>query len=438
MGRCPTCGTPVAGTDATCERCIFDPDGEHPWPDTDTGIDSHAGSVEFGAWTSTTFTQRVAAAIAVAVVLLAGAAVWTGQDGSTPAPDEAQGSVAEPLSAESDESTESDDFPGVAPDGRGRAAAAFPTRLWDGPELLVAFNSESELVVFDLDSGRRSTWRPPDPLLNESPLTIWNSIIVVTESGAYERATGTNSSWNPLGEANRVRASTKADRLWLRTPVTKVTGLEADFLWTEVDLNGVEHRSMNRTDQLDFPTPELVWGLNGAIFRFDDQPIPQWRILSDFARPVAVGTNQVVSRECTSSFECGRVWYDTSSGLSKGPLFADLARNIEVDYDALVSDDGRFVVSEAPGGRAEIYSIVTGDRLANNCVWGSPIEWTSESELLACRSSSGVEVYDANLGVSLGLALTAGEFEPFFVFVDVVGNGARSGPRTQSAVITSQ
>lgn len=392
-------------------------------------------SVEVGSWTKRSIDPRFVGPFVAALAVLAAVAVWTGFRSESPSSDTEE-ALVDPGEDGSGASPVGDDFPGVAPDGR--VSSDFPSQPWEGQELLIAFNNSSQIDVFDLSTGARSSWLPPDPLLEETPLTVGAALIVVTESGAYARVVGAGSAWAVLGEADRVKPSTKADRVWLRTPVAKVTGLEADFLWTEVDLEGVRHRSINRTDPLDFPTPELVWGLIGGIFRFDDEPVPQWRLMSDFARPVAVGKNHVISRECTTSLVCRRVWYDTTDGSAKGPLFSDLAKNIDVDHDALLSDDGRFVASENERGGAEIYSIATKQRLANNCVWSGPIEWTTESDLLACRSLFGLEVYEANLGINLGLALGEGEFAPLFTFVPNAPTGlsqlSRSTPRAEATI----
>jgi len=419
MRRCSTCGTPIGDTGGACDRCTFSADAIETEPQLLLSESTDAlESLQVGTWSRNPIDSKVVVALIVGVALFAAGALFSGFGSEKSPAGETPETAVLAEAGDVVETVPAGNVDEVAPPGN-RPGSLLPAPEWDGDELLLAFSGPNEILVFDLVSASRTVWLPPDPLIEETPLAVGNSIVVVTESGAYSRAVEIGSSWKSLGGADRVRPSTKTDRLWLRTPVVKVTGLEADFLWTEVDLDGIEHRSMNRTETLDFPTPEIVWGFEGGIFRFDDAAIPQWRLMSDFARPVAVGKNQVISRECTASLDCSRVWYDTTDGSSKGQLHADLALNVEVHHGALLSDDGRFVVTENLGGGAEIYSIATKDRLINRCVWGHPIRWSAESDLVACGSFDGVEVYDANLGISLGLALGVGEFSPLFAFVGV-------------------
>lgn len=298
------------------------------------------------------------------------------------------------------------DFPGIAP---APPSVARPVSLqtWAGAERL-AIITRAGVRIVDLSSGDVESWGAPEPLLREIPAIVGPALIVVGATKAWARAPQ-DDGWREIAPADRVRKSSKPDRIWLRSLYEKELPTDADYIWNEVDLIGQSYRSMFRERELYFPTPELVSGLGGDIFRLTDAEINAWRLVSPNGVLIAVGQNDFVSKECSGrTFECHRKWYDAATGTQRDAIFNDLAENLEASYGAFLSVDGRFVVTESADERGgpsltEIRSVASGTAVANICLWDEQLVWTSGSELFACVTEDGIEIYDTSTEASLGL-----------------------------------
>ena len=290
-------------------------------------------------------------------------------------------------------------FPGIAPDGESSNPYPIPGGV--GGEKLFALADPELFIVFDLETGSSEKIVTPEPMVGETPVVVNGTLVAIGETGAWLLRLG--AEWSLLGQADQVRPSSLPGRVWLR--VTEPEGSPSEFRWREVDLDGVEYRSQQRNAELQFATPELVWGMEGDIFRFTEDPVVAWELISPRAYPAAIGLNDLVSRECNMSLECRRQWYDATTGEERPPIFADLAINIDVRFGALLSNDGRFVAQEAPDGGVEIYRVANRIALVNDCFWGQGMAWTANSAILACETSLGIMLYDLAAGSVLGLAI---------------------------------
>jgi len=275
-------------------------------------------------------------------------------------------------------------------------------------EILVVVTPTDLITLLDLATGERWTWDPPEPLIDENPAVVGGSVVVVGESRAWARSlvidpTGADPNWAPLGLADRVRFSTKTDRVWLRRTNPKERPSDADFLWNEVDLAGEVQRTMFRDREIYFPTPELVSGIGGDLFRLTDASINAWRVFSPYGVLIATGPNDLIVKECNSDRTCDRVWYDTANGQRRRSVYSDLADGIQASYGALLSLDGRFVYSRDGDDGVYIRSVATGESVPNNCRWSAPLVWTAGSEVFARVSDRAVELYDTSAGVPLGV-----------------------------------
>jgi len=295
---------------------------------------------------------------------------------------------------------------------------------------LVIIESPDTVVVLDFADGTRTEWEAPEPLRPEPPVAVQGSVVVVGMQQAWVRSLA-GDEWSAIGPADRVRFSTKPDRVWLRTLNQKTDPTDAEFLWTEADLEGRTYRSMFRNRPLYFPTPEFVSGLGSNIFRFTDAEINPWRLYSPFGVPLAIGRNDLIVRECNTRIECERVWYDLASGERRGSVYDDLAQSVAADYGTLLSPDGRFLASElerpSSTALAFIRSVATGRIVPNDCQWNSAFAFSSQSEIVACVTDDGVALYptserddprsDSGLPLAL-LNLERGGFTVALAFVE--------------------
>lgn len=339
-------------------------------------------------------------------------------------PDENSAATVEPETV--DPATDDLDGGNDADEGDDAASVSTPASVAMAPltadtlvdadlpsEVLVVVTPPNSITLIDLGTGERSTWDPPEPLIDEDPAALAGSVIVVGESRAWARPVAGDSvdGWVELGLADRVRFSTKADRVWLRRTNPKEQPHDAEFLWNEVDLHGQMHRTMFRDREIYFPTPELVAGIGGDLFRLTDASINAWRVFSPYGVLLATGHNDLIVKECKIDRTCDRFWYDTATGEKRRSVFDDLAEGIQTSYGALLSLDGRFVYSRAGSGAGpdridhdavHLRSVATGDRMPNNCRWSAPLMWTANSEAFACLGSGPVELYETTSRSALG------------------------------------
>lgn len=263
---------------------------------------------------------------------------------------------------------------------------------------LLIVDGTDHLIALDLNAGTRTNIEFPEPLTQANPVRVGDAVVVLGETNAWVTSPRPDAlGWSKLGPADRIRYSTISDRVWLRSINDKTDPTDAEFLWNEVDLAGDVQRSMFRNRPVWFPTPEFILGLGSNVFRFTDAEINPWRLFSPFGVPMAVGRNDLIARECNTRIECENVWYDVISGERRPAIYQDLADQIDGSYGTLLSPDGRFLISElrrpTAASLAFIRSVTTGRVVANNCLWESPVAWSSDSLLFACRSADGIELH---------------------------------------------
>lgn len=330
-------------------------------------------------------------------------------------PDDAEGAAGT-------EGVDPEAFLGIAPDGTfdWNQASLESRNNRDKAERLVLITNPDEVTLLDFEEQSSTVWAAPEPLLEESPAAISGSVIVIGESRAWARSVYmTTSKWVDLGVADRVRISTKPDRVWIRRLNPKVHPTDAEYLWSEIDLTGAVHRTMFRDRELYFPTPELVSGIGGDLFRLTDLEVNPWRLFSPYGVIVAIGHNDVVTKECDREYVCERVWYDPATAEKRGSVYVDLAQNIEEAYGSLLSLDGRFVAYETDDGFTQVQAVASATHMVSNeCLWDHPLAWSTNSELFVCTTSRGAELHntDQRRAVAL-LSSIMDEYLPTFVFV---------------------
>lgn len=284
----------------------------------------------------------------------------------------------------------------------GEMAAAQLQALLDAdlpPETLVVVSAPDTITLLDLQTGERSSWEPPEPLTDEDPIAVDGSVVVVGETRAWVRplelaaVENDEPDWKFLGLADRVRFSTKPDRVWLRQLNPKERPSDAEYLWNEVDLDGTVHRTMFRDREIYFPTPELVAGIGGDLFRLTDADINAWRLFSPYGVLIATGPNDLIVKECNTDGACERIWYDTGTGQPRESVFADLAQEVDASYGARLSLDGRFIYSAVADAATYLRSVATGTAIRNDCRWSAPMAWTTDSEAFACVADGVVQLY---------------------------------------------
>lgn len=303
----------------------------------------------------------------------------------------------------------------------GRPESFVPTGTDEILAVVEAVSGESNqaqmITLLHVGSGNRIRLAAPEPLVDTQPVSLDNHLVVVGQQGAWiGNVTSGDVDWNFLGAADTVRPSSQPNRVWLRTdaiPDDTSTNGEPKYEWSEVTFSGEVTRSLFRNEELNLPTPELTAGKGTGIFRLATEAEMQelgiasssehWRPLSVRGVVVAVGPNDVVTSECLSFLACDRVWYDAISGQIRGGLHDDLADHIDPRFVALLSPFGRFSASEIDATMTKITSVATQAEIGNVCHWGGSMSWTTSSELLACDTADGLEVYDLVAGRSLGL-----------------------------------
>jgi len=381
-----------------------------------------------------------AVVVLAALVLpgLSGASSQQAREPATPTPMPDEPPTVVPLGDASDTEPEADGIDAAEVEV-GNAAPQYPpaivaplvaSDLQDAelpPEVLVIVSAPSNITLLDLTTGEHLSWDPPEPLVDEDPTAVGGAIVVVGETQAWARSLaaepGAESGWEALGLADRVRFSTKDDRVWLRRPNPKERPSDAEFLWKEVDLGGVVQRTMFRDREIYFPTPELVAGIGGDLFRLTDADINAWRLFSPYGVLIATGHNDLIVKECNNQRVCERVWYDTHTGEKRQSVYADLAQEVQTSYGARLSLDGRFVYSQVDDGGTAIRSVATGEAVPNNCAWASPIAWATNSAVFVCTVGGSVVLSRTDgrppLGaVDLGIAgARPGDAVDRFVFV---------------------
>lgn len=299
------------------------------------------------------------------------------------------------------------DFPGLSPEGLPDQSGSQPQRRrttlaeWPGGDSLIVVENSQFIYEIDLATGRRTSFAPPELLVDADPVVIRDQVVVIGESGAW-RGTPFLYEWTYLGAADRLVRSTHPDRVWLRTGSNEPAP-DGQYLWSEIDENGVLQRTVLHERVTDFPTPELRAGPGPGISRLGESTTSRWESISEFGIPIAVGPNDLVAWEC-SGLICERVWYDPETGLPKGGFYPDLADNVDVRPGSLLSPDGRFVISRSGDAQQSmtIASVANGREIETSCIWDEPITWTFNSALLACATPRGVEVLRSDTGVSMG------------------------------------
>lgn len=287
------------------------------------------------------------------------------------------------------------------------------------------------LRAIEISTGRSATMPTPEPLLHREPLAIGGSepsgkagVVVIGINGAwFGEWSRSQFTWNYLGSADAVKPATQTGRLWLQTdanasfaPDTRPP--DARFLWTEVTMTGEIVRTLYRNNELALPSPELTVASGSGIFRLATEAelaqlgLPDtethWRPLSVRGTVLAIGPNDLVVSECATFLECDRVWYDPVTGAARGGLFDDLAEGLNPRFAALMSPDGRFTAAEGENSETKIISVATHREIPNRCIWGTSLAWSNHSELLACGTAAGIEMYELADGASLGLASESG------------------------------
>jgi hypothetical protein len=311
---------------------------------------------------------------------------------------------------------EEPNFPGIAPDGATRRATAISIGAWTTNDALVAAGANGLMWAVAMATGEVIDLRPPEPVLPVAPVVFDGLLGVIGESGAwaYDPADG---QWISLGEADRLLASTVSDRVWRRVTLSDPGVLQAPFQWMEIDRNGTEFRSMQRNRPVRLGSPELVVGLGGDVFYFDTIGRGTWRVLSDYGSPVAVGPNDLIADQCNRQLECGNVWYDLATAQPRGPLYDDLASTILVTFGALLSPDARIIMHEIDEGGTRIENLASRASVTNRCIWGDSLVVSPESELLACATAEGIELYDLAERTSVGFPFGSDWSEAGLAFV---------------------
>ncbi len=281
---------------------------------------------------------------------------------------------------------------------------------WPGGQSLIVIENAQFLYEMDLSTGRRSSWSPPERLLNTDPLIIGDELVVIGESGAWI-GKPLNLQWRFLAEADRVLPSTEPGLMWLQTPIAVSDAGASDFWWTEIDAAGQVYRTMRRDGPVGLPTPEIAVGSEGGVVRFTGSEVNPWQPLSATGVMVAIGLNDMVVAECDASQRCERLWYDPSNSRPKTGFFPDLAKNLDVDLTtvAQLSPDGRFVVSSSALDPVTVTSVANGQTINNSCVFGSQVVWAAGSELFTCTTPAGSELFETETGTSLGMVVTSAD-----------------------------
>ena len=275
-----------------------------------------------------------------------------------------------------------------------------------GQSLIIIENSQF-IYEMDLSNGRRSSWSPPEILVDADPLIVGDEVVVIGESGAWI-GKPLNLQWRFLAEANRVMPSSEVGRMWLQTNIVIPDSSASEYRWTEIDATGQIFRTMLRDLPVTLPTPEIAVGSEGGIMRFSGSDQNPWQSLSETGVLVASGLNDMVVAECDANSTCKRFWYDPSSSSPKAGFYPDLAENLIVDdatAGSLLSPDGRFIVSRSSLDPVTIISVVTGRRIENSCLFGRPTVWAAASEVFVCSTPEGSELYETDDGESLGMVI---------------------------------
>lgn len=270
------------------------------------------------------------------------------------------------------------------------------------PAVLAILSGPDDLAILDLSTGERTQWVAPEPLRDEQPLALLDRVVVVGESRAWARPFDASEGWLDLGPADRVALSTKPDRIWMRSINEKARPSDAEFLWNEVDATGAVHRTMFRNREIYFPTPELVAGIGGDLFRLTDAAFNAWRLFSPYGVLIAVGDNDLVVKECNTQLVCERAWYDTRTGEARDSVYPDLAERLETSYGARLSPDGRFVYQEGPAGGVLIQSVADRSVILNHCRWEVPVVWSPSSDAFVCIVDDASHLYKTQGADSTG------------------------------------
>jgi hypothetical protein len=286
------------------------------------------------------------------------------------------------------------------------AARRTTIQEWTGGQSLIVVENSQFIYEVDLANGRRTSWAPPEVLIDADPLIVGAEVVVIGLSGAWI-GQPFDAEWRFLGEADRVMPSSEIGRMWIRTNIGVSDSSAIQFRWTEVDATGQAHRTMSRDRKVRGPSPEITFGSEEGVLRLTESESNPWRVFSDRGVPIAMGLNDIVVAECSESGDCEPVWYDPRTGLAKAGFFPDLARNL-LGQESLLSPDGRFAISQVRSGlTVNIASVANGNEIQNECVWGETLVWSFGSQLLACATASGAQLIDTTEGKSLGVVVTS-------------------------------
>ena len=138
--------------------------------------------------------------------------------------------------------------------------------------------------------------------------------------------------------------------------------------WSEVDADGNVLRTATREPDLDFGTPDLVWGFQSTIYRLSDRSRHPWRFISP-GYPVAVGPNDVILNVCSSTrTTCERRWFDARTGEPGGALLDTIADNFAPHHGGRLSPDGRWAITDTTAEGVRIHELATGELADHACL----------------------------------------------------------------------
>lgn len=411
---CPACGAWRQTADESCPACGAD--GRTPVIEmVDESTETARRNTEDPLTGAASRRGDGFAALAFSAVLVGVAALFVvggGSGGDGPEP------VASPPTTtildedDLDDAVEASDQTSPAED----RLVGLPLSIgdWETADLLVVAGARATLQVVDMADGSVRALGAPETLRPVAPVAF-DGLVAVVGEGSVLAVDLSGPNWVSLGPGDRVLPSTIDDRVWIRRSVADPAPTGARYEWREVDRAGVGYRTILRNQEVGFPTPEVVWGLAGDLFRLTESDRGAWRILVARASPVAIGRNDLVARQCVQVGSCDRIWIDRATSRSRGALWDDLADNIDVLHGAELSDDGRYAVYEDEG--TVILNVANGEAVPNACTPGTAVAFTSGSELLACPTPDGVEVLDLRSSRSAGFALGSDWRDAGVVFV---------------------
>lgn len=281
---------------------------------------------------------------------------------------------------------------------------------WSGGQSLIVIENAQFVYELDLSTSRRTSWSPPERLLDTDPLIIGEELVVIGESGAWI-GKPLEPQWRFLAEADRVLPSTEPGLMWLQNPIAVSDAGASDFWWTEVDAAGQVYRTMRRDGPVVLPTPEIAVGSQGGVVRFTGSEVTPWQPLSTTGVIVAAGLGDIVVAECDANRSCDRVWYDPSNSRPRNGFYPDLAKNLDVDLGAVaqLSPNGRFVVSSSSAAPLTVTSVANGQTIDNACVSIGEVVWAAGSELFTCTTPAGSELFETETGTSLGMVVLSAD-----------------------------